>query len=181
MPFKNIQFNEAQKIYDLETESFIIPEHFTKEIFVQNIFSFKNIVDVKEIPEKQLKIIENLSENQIKEKINYILKEDNITSHGPTEILDIWTQKLRILDENDYRLAGFIIKGKSYKKIKIDDIAVNLIKATTQPNIELLILLYTGILDDLARKLFIDDTKMSKKMFCFIGKEDLARLYLAYT
>ena len=179
-PFKSIQFDMVKKIFDLNTEIYKTPEFYSNEVIISNVYSFKELNKISEIQDKDIKLVKKMYEDEIIKKINNILEYDNPTSHGPTEILDIWTHKLLLMDENDFRLAGFIVKGRGYPKVSFDDIAVNLVKGTTQSNIDIIFLVFTGILDDMARKLFIDQSKMAKKMYCIVCKEDLTKIMLSY-
>jgi len=126
-----------------------------------------------------LNIVRAMRETEIEDKIRNILKDENRTADSPTEKADIITLKLKVNSKNDLRNAAFILKGKSYRKVTMDSISTNLLKATDL-QVDLVFLVYTGKLLDEPLTYFIKLCNQNKKMYCIIDSRDLTRLLKAY-
>jgi len=178
-PFEQVEFRNIQKIYDLNTAMYITPKKRIGKVLVHEIFSFRKITTVTKVLEANIKIVQNMSENEIEKKIREILKDQNITPHGPAERADIFTTKLFINNKRDLRNSAFIIKGKSYPKVNLEAIASNLLKAILLP-VDIIFLVHTGILLDEPQNIFIQQCNKYEKMYCIIGPIELTRLLIAY-
>jgi hypothetical protein len=179
MPFDEINSVEMQKIFDPETQGFVTPTARIGKIIVHDVYSFRKTGKVSEVTDEQLQITRQMSENEIGKRIRQILHDQNITSHSPAEKADIYLHKLFVNNEDDLRDAAIIIKGKGYPKITLSDIASNLVKAVDLP-VQLVFLVYTGILLDEPREKFTNQCDRAKKMHCIIDVVDLTKLFLAY-
>lgn len=178
-PFQMVDINDVQKIFDLNTGTFMTPKCKFGRLTITDIFSFRktdtNIVPIKQ----QIDIVKNLSEDEIEEKIRLILKDLNPTPHGPTERLDIISLKLRINNEDDVRIGGFIIKGKGYPKVTLGAVSNNIVKAVFSP-IDLIILVHTGTLLDEALVYFIKLCEVTSKMYLVFDARELVKLFISY-
>lgn len=179
MPFDTINSMEVQKIFDIENKVFVTPTGRIGKIVVRDIYSFRKIRELLEVTDEQLQITRQMSEDEIGKRIRQILHDQNITSHSPAERADIYLHKLLVNNENDLRDAAIIIKGKGYPKITLGDIASNLVKAVDLP-VQVVFLVYTGILLDEPREKFTNQCERAKKMHCIIEVVDLTKLLLAY-
>jgi hypothetical protein len=179
MPFDEIDPIEVQKIFDLENEVFVTPTGRLGKIIVYDVYSFRKTREVLEVTEEQLQITKKMSENEIGKRIREIFQDQNITSHSPAEKADIYQHKLFVNNEKDLRDVAMIIKGKSYPKITLSDIASNLVKAVDLP-VQIVFLIHNGILLDEPREKFTNQCDRAKKMHCIIDVVDLTKLLVAY-
>lgn len=179
LPFEQIDARQVQQIFDLETETFVTPRERIGKILLHRIYSFRKVREITEVPNEQVEISKQMTENQIEEKIRGILRDQNITSHGPAEKTDVYPNKLFVNNENDLRDVAIIIKGRGYPKISLRDIASNIIKAVDLP-VQIVILIHTGILLDEAREKFVNQCNRSKKMYSVVDPIDLTKLLVAY-
>ena len=129
--------------------------------------------------EEQISFARELHETEIEQKIREILHDQNITTHSPVDIVDVYTLKLYVNNENDLRDVGMILKGREYPKVNLDSVASNILKAIDLP-VHIIFLIHTGILDDVAREKFVNQCNRAKKMYCVVDSEDLTRLLIAY-
>jgi hypothetical protein len=120
-----------------------------------------------------------MSENEIEKSIREILHDQNITSHGVVERVDIYEHKLFVNNESDLRDVGIIIKGRGYPKITLRDLATNIIKAVDLPA-PLIFLVYTGSINDDAKNQFIKQCNRAKKLYCILDTIDITKLLVAY-
>lgn len=87
-------------------------------IKIHEIDEFSEIKAIPDasISEEILTNIRNLDEKgEIEHFIREILYDPNETPHGPTEIADILTSHVHV--RGDKKLAAFILKGKSFKRV----------------------------------------------------------------
>jgi hypothetical protein len=179
LPFEQLDARQVQQIFDLETETFVTPRERIGKILLHQIYSFRKVREITMVPNEQVDIIKQMTENQIEEKIRRILCDKNITAHGPAEKTDVYPNKLFVNNENDIRDVAIILKGKGYPKISLRDVASNIIKAVDLP-VQIVILIYTGILLDEAREKFVNLCNKYKKMYSLVDPIDLTKLLVAY-
>lgn len=179
LPFDKMAANHIQKVYDFGTAKFVTPRGRIGKLLLQEIFSFRKVKEVNRVSKEQISFVRELRETEIELKIREILHDQNITAHSPVERVDVYTLKLYVNNENDLRDVGIILKGRGYPKVNLDSVASNILNAIDLP-IHIVLLVHTGILDDVAREKFINQCNRAKKMYCVIDAEDLARLFLAY-
>lgn len=178
-PFDKIDMGNVQKIYDLNSATYVTPKERMGKMLLKDIFSFKNVQNISNVSEGQISLVSKMSENEIAKKIRIIFNDQNITPHGPAERADIFPHKLFINGENDLRDAAFILKGKGYPTVNLDAVSTNIIKATKLP-VSIVFLIYVGNILDEAKETFIDQCNLRRKMYCFVDRIDLARLLVAY-
>lgn len=179
LPFDKVGANQIQKVYDLNTGNFVTPRGRIGKLLLHDIFSFRRVRQITQVPEQQISFARELRETEIERKIREILHDQNITTHSPVEKVDVYTLKLYVNNENDLRDAGMILKGRGYLKVNLDSVASNILKAIDLP-VHIIFLIHTGVLDDVAREKFINQCNRAKKMYCVVDAEDLARLLIAY-
>lgn len=178
-PFEQIELDKVQKVYDLSTGTYVTPKGRLGRVPLYEIFSFRKVKKVPEVSDEQTKATRKLSETEIEEKIRGILRDQNITSHGPAERADIFTTKLFVNNENDLRNSAFIIKGKGYPKVYLGSVAVNILKAVELP-VDIVFLVHTGSILDEAQEKFIKQCDLNRKMYCMIDPIELTGLLIAY-
>jgi hypothetical protein len=91
--------------------------------------------------------------DDLEELILRNLADPNRTPHGPAEIVDIMT--LQLSYRNTIGVAGFILKGRSFKRITPADISHQIFRLRKITSLEFAIFGHTGNLLDEAREEFI--------------------------
>jgi len=140
--------------------------------------------EVKAIPdgaisEEILSNVGNLDEkNEIERFIREILYDPNETPHGPTEIADILTSHVHVRGEK--RLAAFVLKGKSFRKVSSRDVTHQFAKLRQVPNLGLMIFLAVGNIQDDAHRDFVQNANDAGCDYLIIDAQDCARLFIAY-
>jgi len=140
--------------------------------------------EVKAIPdggisEEILSNVRNLDEKkEIEPFIREILYDLNETPHGPTEIADTLTSHVHVRGEK--RLAAFVLKGKSFRKVTSRDVTHQFAKLRQIPNIGLMIFLAVGNIHDDAQRDFVQNAIDAGCDYLIIDAQDCARLFLAY-
>jgi len=131
------------------------------------------------ISEEILLNIKNLDEKkEIEPFIREILYDPNETPHGPTEIADILTSHVHVRGEK--RLAAFVLKGKSFRKVTSRDVTHQFAKLRQVPNLGLMIFLAVGNIQDDAHRDFVLNAIDARCDYLIIDAQDCARLFIAY-
>ena len=178
-PFKQVNFSEVGKVFDPETEVFYTPNERFGRLLLRDIYSFKNIQTVESATPEAVNTVISWDEDKIAEKIRFILKDANLTHHGPVEITDILTQNLFVNNTDDLRTSGFILKGKSFNAIHLNTIAGQILKAA-HSIAQVIFLVFTSRLDDQAQTYFVNEFESKQKNYCIVDRNELARLFIAY-
>lgn len=179
-PFKQVNLMSVQKIFDLKSGVYVTPKERMGKIVLSEVFSFRKVVKItRKSAEEQVSKVKPFSEVSLEKKIREILKDQNITPHGPAEKADIFTISLLINNENDLRNSAFILKGKGYPTVNLNSVASNILKAVDLP-VEIIFFVYTGKLLDEALEKIINQSNLTRKMYCILGPVELARLFIAY-
>ncbi|XHH09790.1 MAG: hypothetical protein ACFCUE_03960 [Candidatus Bathyarchaeia archaeon] len=178
-PFRQVNFFEVGKVFDPESQIFYTPRERYGRLLLRDISSFKNVETIEAATPEKIKIVASMDEDAIAEKIRLILKDANLTHHGPIEIVDILTQYLFVNNTDDLRFSGFILKGSSFDAIHLNTIAGQLLKACHSVA-QIVFLVFTSRLDDQAQTFFIKECNDKRKNFCIINRNELARLFSAY-
>ena len=120
-----------------------------------------------------------MSEITIESKIREILKEKNVTPHGPADKVDIFSTKVYVNNVNDVRNSAFILKGRGYPTVNLNSVSTNILKAM-DITADIVFLVHVGNILDEAKEWFIRLCNLYKKIYCIVGPYDLARLFRAY-
>ena len=80
----------------------------------------------------------------------------------------------------DNRLAAFVLKGKSLKKVSSKDITHQFAKLRQIPELGLMVFAAVGDIQDDAQRDFIQTATDAKCDYLIIDSQDLARLFIAY-
>jgi hypothetical protein len=123
----------VKRIYDPQAQIFYIPRERYGRLLLSDVFSFREIQKVEKPSSEALTTIASMSEDDIEEKIRNILRDANKTGHSPVEIVDVFTQNLYVNNVNDLRFSGFILKGPSFKRVDLNDIGGQILKACHSP------------------------------------------------
>lgn len=150
-------------------------------IKIQDIDQFLEVVNVPDdaITSSILQGVRQLDERKELERIlREILCDPTETPHGPTEIADILTTK--VLVRGKPTLAAFVVKGRSFTKVRPQDIDYQVIRLRQLPDLGLMALVAVGHIQDSAQRDFL---QMAADAGCdrlIIQANDLARLLIAY-
>ena len=150
-------------------------------IKIQDIDQFFEVVTVPDAaatPEV-LEGVRQLDERrELEPMLREILWDPTETPHGPTEIADILTTKVRVRGKR--RLAAFVVKGKSFAKVRSEDIDHQVIRLRQLPNLGLMALIAVGHIQDSAQRDFLQMAMDAGCDHLIIDAPDCARLLLAY-
>lgn len=113
-------------------------------------------------------------ENDLEELILHSIADPNRTPHGPAEIVDIMT--LQLSYKKRLGVAGFVLKGRSFKRITPADISHQIFRLRKVSDLKYAILGHTGNLLDEAREEFIHTAKDLGVDYTIIDAIDFARL-----
>jgi len=102
------------------------------------------------------------------------LSDPNRTPHGPAELVDIMTLQLSYRKKTG--VAGFILKGRSFKRIKPADISHQIFRLRKVTDLKFAIFGHTGNLLDEAREEFVHTAKDLGVDYTIIDAADFARL-----
>lgn len=140
--------------------------------------------DVKNIPDAAItkEILSNVKQfdevNVIEKSIREIIYDPNNTPHGPSEIADILTSHINV--RGSKCMAAYIIKGKSFDKVKSITVAHQFLKIRQIPGIGLLVFIAVGDIQDDAQRDFIQVAFDTDCDYIIIDAQDLARLLICY-
>jgi hypothetical protein len=178
-PFKQVKISEVSKVFDLQTKVFYTPRERYGRLLLRDIYSFKDIQTIESSTPEAVSTVTSLDEDKIAEKIRLVLKDANLTHHGPVEITDILTQNVFVNNPDDLRTAGFILKGKSFEAVHLNTIAGQLLKAS-HSIAKVIFLVFTSRLDDQAQTYFVNECESKQKNYCIVDRNELARLFTSY-
>lgn len=177
LPIEDV--GETTEIFDISSNEWIKLKWDFGKYSPSEIFSFRETSSSKNPTEKDIEKVKDLCEKDIEKFLGSILHDHNITHHGPGERADLFTVKLLLNNENDKRNAAFILKGKGLGNIHLKDISHQIYKAC-KLSVDIVVLVFTGNLDDDPRQCLIDNCRMKKKAWCIIDSFDLAKILLAH-
>lgn len=153
----------------------------TQLITVDQIDTFKDVRDfpAESINPKVIGRVRSLDEREEFEPfIRSILTDTNETPHGPAEIVDILTHKLRIFGQ--YGVAAFILKGKSFPNVRPKHISHQIYRLEKIDGLKFAVLAVTGNILDEAKEQFISTAERLELIYCILDSGDLARLFVAH-
>jgi hypothetical protein len=115
---------------------------------------------------------------EIEPWIQAILYDTNRTPHGPSEIADILTHKLRVRGRDG--LAAFILKGKSFATVRPPHVSHQIFRLERLQGLNFAIFGASGnVLDDVKEQ-FIATAQRLGWDYAFFDAHDLARLFIAF-
>lgn len=153
----------------------------SRNIRLHEIDQFSKATTVPEaaIGDDVLRGVRKLNERtELEPAIQDILFDPNETPHGPTEVADIYTSKLIVKGEK--MVAGLILKGRSFQKVKSQDIDHQIMKARRIPDVGLLALIAVGSIHDSAHTDFVQTALDAECDYIVLDAVDIARLLIAY-
>src|SRR5438552_14082406 len=115
---------------------------------------------------------------EIEPWIQAILYDTNRTPHGPSEIADILTHKLRVRGRDG--LAAFILKGKSFATVRPPHVSHQIFRLERLQGLNFAIFGASGnVLDDVKEQ-FVATAQRLGWEYAFFDAHDLARLFVAF-
>ena len=150
-------------------------------IKIQDLDQFYEIVKIPEasITAVLLESVRQLDERRdLEPMLREVLWDTTETPHGPTEIADILTTKVRVRGEQ--RLAAFVVKGRSFAKVRSKDIVHQIIRLRQLPSLGVMALVAVGHIQDSAQRDFLQMAMDAGCDYLIIEALDCARLLLAY-
>ena len=148
------------------------------------IDDFDNFVDIREFPsesitEDVLNSVRKLDEREEFEPfLRSILFDTSDTPHGPAEIVDILTHKLRVRKVSG--LAAFILKGKSFPTVRPNHVAHQIYRLEKISGLRYAIFAAVGnILDD-AKEHFCATAERLDCQYAIFDAMDIARLFVSF-
>lgn len=150
-------------------------------IKIHEIDEFSEIISIPDaaINDTILSNIRELNEKtEMEPFIRKILSDPNETPHGPTEIADILTSHVHV--RGDKRLAAFILKGKSFKKVSSTTVTHQFAKVRQIPQLGLMVFGAVGNIQDDAQRDFVQTANDAGSDYLIIDAQHLARLFIAY-
>ena len=123
--------------------------------------------------------IKNLNEKlHIEPSLRDIICDLTETAHGPSERADILTERIKIQGRS--KLAAFVIKGKSYQKVKAKDVVHQFVRLKDIQGLDIAIFVAVGDIQDSARIEFYRVCDEGKFSSLLIDRWELSRLLVAY-
>ena len=150
-------------------------------IRIQDIDQFSEVVSVPEgaVTADVLAGVRQLDERcNLEPMLRDVLWDPTETPHGPTEIADILSAK--VLVRGKPRLAAFVVKGKSFVRVRAEHIAHQVLRLRTLPGLGLIVLVAVGHIQDNAQRDFIQVVRDANCDYLIVEAIDCARLLVAY-
>jgi superfamily II DNA or RNA helicase len=107
-----------------------------------------------------------------------ILFDTNETPHGPAELVDILTHRVKA--RGKLGMCAFILKGKSFPTIRPANIAHQIYRLEKIAELSCAVLAFSGTLLDEAQEQFVSTANRLGLSYALFDTNDLARLFVAY-
>jgi len=147
---------------------------------IDDFDSFKYIRDfpAESINDSVLTTVVNLNEKtQLEPFIRNSIYDLNDTPHGPMEIVDILTTKVKC--QNQQKYSAFILKGKSFKRINAQDVSHQIYRLKKINGLEVAVFAYTGNLLDQPQEEFIATCNEINCDYSIWNNYDISRLLVS--
>ncbi|MDP6556032.1 MAG: hypothetical protein QGG71_15290 [Pirellulaceae bacterium] len=164
------------------TSSFEVDATATSRLIdIDEVDQFARIADIspRDITEEVLRGIAGLHEvRELEVLIREIIADPTETPHGPTEIADILTTQIHVAGQRC--VAGFVLKGRSFGKVRSKDVTHQFAKLRTIEGLQLMVFAAVGSIQDDAQRDFLQTAKDAQCNYLVMNVLDLARLLIAY-
>jgi len=150
-------------------------------ITIEQIDNFREVRDVppSQISEKLLHTVQNLNEKEELEPFfRSILFDSSDTPHGPAELVDILTHKISV--DSEPGLAAFILKGKSFPKVRPKHVAHQIYRLEKIAGVQYTVFAASGTILDEAKEQFCSTSERLNAKYAILDSFDLARLFIAH-
>jgi superfamily II DNA or RNA helicase len=148
------------------------------------IDDFDNFVDIREFPPEKitaevLNSVRKLDEKEELEPfVRSILFDTSDTPHGPAEIVDILTHKLKV--KTHPGLAAFILKGKSFPTVRPKHVAHQIYRLEKISGLRYAVFAAVGTILDEVREQFCATAERLECKYALFDSMDIARLLVSY-
>lgn len=148
------------------------------------IDDFDNFTDIREFPPDSissnvLETVRNINEKEELEPFfRTILFDTSDTPHGPKEIVDILTHKLKVNKQPG--LAAFILKGKSFPTVRPKHVAHQIYRLEKISGLRYSIFASVGNILDEVREQFCSTAERIGVQYAIFDSLDIARLLVSY-
>jgi len=116
--------------------------------------------------------------DEIEPYLRSILFDTNDTPHGPAELVDILTHRVKV--RGKLGMCAFILKGKSFPTMRPSHIAHQIYRIEKISELSFAVLAFTGTLLDQAQEQFISTAGRLGLSYALFDKNDLSRIFVAY-
>lgn len=116
--------------------------------------------------------------DEIESWIQSILHDTNHTPHGPAEIVDIFTHKMRVRGREG--IGAFILKGKSFPTVRPKHVSHQIYRLERVPDLSFAVFGASGNVLDEVKEQFISTATRLGCDYGFLDAHDLARLFVAF-
>jgi len=148
---------------------------------IDEIDTFKAVGDVpaKGVSDQLIKAVRSLDEREELEPfVRAVLADTSDTPHGPAEIADILTHKLKLGGET--RLSAFVLKGKSFPTVRPKHVSHQLYRLEKISGLSFAVFAASGTILDAAKEEFVSISERLNINYSIFDATDLARLFIAY-
>ena len=148
---------------------------------IQDIDQFYEVINVPEgvITPAVLASVRQLDERcDLEPMLREVLWDPTETPHGPTEIADIFTTKIRVKGKRC--LGAFVVKGKSFAKVRSQHIDHQVLRLRQIPGLDVMVLVAVGHIQDSAQRDFVQVALDAGCSYLIVDAIDCARLLVAY-
>ena len=150
-------------------------------VLIDEFDSFENVRNYppETISASVLRTVRTLDErDEMEPFIRSIVYDSSSTPHGPAEIVDILTHK--VLVKRKSGLAAFILKGKSFPKVRPHDVAHQIYRLEKIENLDFAVFAASGTVLDAAKEQFCSTAQRVGCKYALFDAMDLGRLFVAY-
>lgn len=142
-------------------------------------FSEVRSVPASKIIPALVAVVRDLNEpDELEPHLRAILADVGATPHGPAEIVDIFTHKVRL--RRTPALAGFILKGRSFRTVRPQDVSHQIYRLEKIDGLQLAVFAYTGTALDASKEQFVSTARRLDCDYMLLDAVDIARLLVAY-
>jgi superfamily II DNA or RNA helicase len=150
-------------------------------ITIDQIDNFKEVrgIPPEQISKELLHSVQNLNEKEELEPfVRSILFDSSDTPHGPAELVDILTHKISV--DSKSGLAAFILKGKSFPKVRPKHVAHQIYRLEKIAGVQYTVFAASGTILDEAKEQFCSTSERLNVKYAIFDAVDLARLFVAH-
>lgn len=148
---------------------------------IDELTSFEGVRDwpASMVNEQILARVRTLDEKtELEPFLREALFDPNATPHGPAEIADIFTHKIRV--DSTPRLAAFLLKGRSFPVVRPSHVAHQIYRLEKIADLGLAVLVAAGTILDQAKEQFVSTASRLGCDYCVMDAVDIGRVLIAY-
>jgi superfamily II DNA or RNA helicase len=148
---------------------------------LDDVDSFDEVrrVTASDVTDDLIMAVRDLDEREeIEPFVRRILFDAGETPHGPAEIVDILTHKVRV--SGSPRVAAIIIKGKSFPTVRPHHVSHQIYRLEKIDGLEVAGFFAAGTVLDAAKEQFVSTAVRLGCDYLIADANDLARLFVAY-